>query len=65
MRDYLAAEADRLKVRRDYIDEFAKVVPGLTVARFYQIENKIDAVVRYDLAATIPVVQQASSAPAK
>jgi len=65
MRDYLAAEADRLKVRRDYIDEFAKVVPGVTVARFYQIENKIDAVVRYDLASTIPVVQQASSAPAK
>ena len=63
--DYLAAEADRLKVRRAYIDEFAKVVPGLTVARFYQIENKIDAVLRYDLAATIPVVQQASDAPAK
>ena len=30
----------------------------LKVARFYQIENKIDAVVRYDLAATIPVVEE-------
>jgi hypothetical protein len=65
MQDYLAAEADRLKVRRAYLDEFAKVVPGLTVARFYQIENKIDAVLRYDLAATIPVVQEATGAPAK
>ncbi len=65
IQDYLAAESDRTKVRRAYVDEFAKVVPGLTVARFYQIENKIDAVLRYDLAATIPVVQETSGAPAK
>jgi hypothetical protein len=65
MQDYLAAEADRLKVRRAYIDEFAKVVPGLTVARFYQIENKIDAVLRYDLASTIPVVPPSSDTRAK
>lgn len=65
MEDYLAAEADRLKVRRDYLGEFAKVLPGRTVARFYQIENKMDAVLRYDLAATIPVVDEAGGAPAK
>ena len=58
MTDYLAAEADRVKVRRSYIDEFAKVVPGRTVARFYQIENKMDAVIRYELASTIPVVDE-------
>jgi len=60
MTDYLAAEAERLKVRQTYLPEFAKVLPGRTVARFYQIENKIDAVLRYDLAATIPVVEQAA-----
>jgi len=56
--DYLAAEADRAKVRRDHLPEFAKTIPGRKVARFYQIENKMDAVVRYDLAATIPVVEE-------
>jgi hypothetical protein len=56
MEDYLAAEADRLKVRRSFIAEFLKVVPGRTMARFYQIENKMDAILRYDLASTIPVV---------
>ena len=55
--DYLAAEADRLQVRRTYLPEFAKVVPGRTVARFYQIENKMDAVLRYDLAGAIPVLE--------
>lgn len=63
--DYLAAEADRLQVRRAYVGEFAKILPGRTVARFYQIENKMDAVLRYDLASTIPVVEAASGAPRK
>ena len=63
--DYLAAEADRLKVRRAYLGEFTKILPGLTVARLYQIENKMDAVIRYELAATIPVVDDESGAPAK
>ena len=63
--DYLAVEADRVKVRRAYVDEFGKALPGRKVARFYQIENKMDAVLRYDLAQTIPVVEEGSSAPAK
>jgi len=32
------------------------LVAGL--ARFYQIENKMDAVIRYELAATIPVIDE-------
>jgi hypothetical protein len=63
--DYLAIEADRVKVKRAYVDEFAKAVPGRKLARFYQIENKIDAVMRYDLASTIPVVEEEHGAPAK
>jgi len=62
---YLAAEAERVKIRQSYVAEFAKVLPGRTVARFYQIENKIDALVRYDLASTIPVIDQKVAAPAK
>jgi hypothetical protein len=65
MQDYLAIEADRVKVRRSYLGEFAKILPGRTVARFYQIENKMDTVLRYELAAAIPVVDEASAAPAK
>jgi len=56
--DYLAVEEDRAKVRRTYFGDFAKVLPGKKAARFYQIENKMDAVIRYDLARTIPVVEE-------
>jgi hypothetical protein len=64
MENYLDAEADRLEVRRAYLGKFAKILPGRTVARFYQIENKMDAILRYDLAATIPVVDEKRPTPA-
>jgi hypothetical protein len=64
MEDYLAAEADRVKVRTSYLPEFTKILPGRTVARFYQIENKMDAVLRYELAGAIPVVDE-KPVPAK
>ena len=65
MTDYLAVEGERLKVRQTYLPEFAKILPGRTVARFYQLDNKMDALLRYDLAATIPVVDEKAPAAAK
>jgi hypothetical protein len=56
--DYLTVEEDRAKLRRDYFGEFSKALPGRKAARFYQIENKMDAVIRYDLAGQIPVVDE-------
>lgn len=56
--EYLAVEEDRAKVRRTYFTDFSKVLPGKKAARFYQIENKMDAVIRYDLAREIPVVEE-------
>lgn len=63
MKEYLTAEADRNKVRQSYLPEFSKVVSGRTVARFYQLENKIDALLRYELAEKIPVIEQKTAAP--
>jgi hypothetical protein len=62
---YLAGEGERIALRRAYLPQFAKILPGRTVARFYQVENKMDAVLRYELASTIPVVDEAPPAPAK
>ena len=56
--DYLAIERDRAEVRRKYLGPIAETLPGRKVARFYQIENKIDAVLRYQLAQDIPVIEQ-------
>lgn len=56
--EYLAEEQDRAKIRRTFLGPISDALPGRKVMRFYQIENKIDAVLRYELAKTIPVVEQ-------
>jgi hypothetical protein len=55
--DYLSIEGERMKIRQSYLPKFRKVLPDMKVARFYQLENKIQAVINYDLAAGIPMVQ--------
>lgn len=57
LEDFLAVEAERVTVRRDFVPEFSAILPGRKLARLYQIENKMDALLRYDLAATIPVLE--------
>jgi len=55
--EYLAIEAARLKIRQAYVPRFRKVLGEKLVARYYQIENKVQAAVNYELAAEIPLVK--------
>jgi hypothetical protein len=57
MNQYLAVEEAELKLKRAYVPRLEKVVPGTKVARYMQIENKIRAIVKYELAAQIPLVE--------
>lgn len=45
-----------LDIRVNYIPRFKEVLSPVKVARFYQIENKLDAVVDYDIAESVPLV---------
>ena len=54
---FLAVEQDRADLRQKYLGAFSEVLPGRKVARLYQIENKMDAVVRFELARAIPVIE--------
>jgi hypothetical protein len=53
----VAIESDRTKLAQSYLPNFKKVLPPPKVARYYQIENKIRAVVNYELAERIPLVK--------
>jgi hypothetical protein len=44
-------------LQQSYAPKLNKVLPPKKVARYLQIENKIRAALKYDLAANIPVVQ--------
>ncbi len=56
LNDLLAIDADMLDVRRAYLPRFREILPDTKVARYYQLENKIQAVVRFDAAAHIPLM---------
>jgi hypothetical protein len=55
--EYMTIERLRQKVRDAYLPKFRKVLPEIKVARYYQIENKISAVVSFELAKQIPLVK--------
>jgi hypothetical protein len=55
--DHLAFEKEILKIRTSYAKKMSKVLPGRTVARFFQIENKMDAIIDYEMAGEIPLVR--------
>ena len=54
---YLAIEGERVALMKSFLPKFRKVLPEKKVARYYQLENKIDAVVNYGLARQIPLVK--------
>ena len=55
----MAVGREELKIKESYLPRFRKVLPEVKVARFLQIENKIDALIRLDLAASIPLIRAA------
>jgi hypothetical protein len=55
MGEYLDIKAKDVSVKKKYVGVFRKLLPAPKVARFFQLENKLDAIVNYDLALTIPL----------
>ena len=55
--DAIAVDEAEVKLKRSYVPRLEKVIPGVKVARYLQIESKIRAVIKYELAAQIPLVE--------
>lgn len=50
-------EALRLKLIQAYLPKFREVLPDKKVARYYQLENKVQAALMYELARNIPLAK--------
>lgn len=55
--DTLKFQEKSLQVRKSYLRKFRAVLPEIKLARFYQIENKLDAITNFALAAQIPMIE--------
>jgi hypothetical protein len=55
--EWIALDKDEAKHRASYAPKVLKALPGKKAARYLQIENEFRILLRYDLAATVPLVQ--------
>jgi len=55
--ELVAIEQAEAGLKASYVPKLSQVLPPKKVARYLQIENKIRAVVKYDLAGAVPLAQ--------
>ena len=56
LKNYLALEKDLVSVRAKHLKKIAKVLPASKVLRFAQLENRLDLVLRLQMASAVPLV---------
>jgi len=54
---YLDLEDAETRLKRSFARRLDKVLPGVKVARYLQIENKIRAIVKYEIAGEVPLAK--------
>ena len=54
---WMALRTERAGLQKTYVKKFGKALPAKKLVRYYQIENKMDAIIQYDLATNIPLVK--------
>ena len=55
--EYLSIQRATGEVKAAYVPKFRQIIPARKVARFFQVDNKLDAVINSQLAAGIPLVK--------
>lgn len=55
----MGIDDQRLAVRRKYYDLFKKALPTVLVVRFFQLDNQIQLIVDLQIAANLPIIEEA------
>lgn len=57
--EVLSIEKQQNEIKTKWMKAMRKKIPAATVARFYQVDNKIDTLLRVNAAAGVPLVEKA------
>jgi hypothetical protein len=57
MKAYFAYQQELLKLKKMYYGKFKRILPKDKAARYFQLENKVQAIVDAELAAQIPLIE--------
>jgi len=63
--DYLVIRQEEFAIKQKYVEQFKAVLPVVKVIRYYQIENKLDSIIQYELAkrVSLAVIDESSEEP--
>ena len=53
----LDLEVSMMRLKRDFVEQFAASLPATKVFKFYQIENKLDLLIQSELSSVIPLIK--------
>jgi hypothetical protein len=59
LKEFFEIQKEEVAAKKAWAPKFEKILPVKSVVRFYQIENKLDLIVRTSVAAEIPLVMDA------
>ena len=57
MKEWLSIEKAKMDVKGKYVSRFQKILPARKVMRFFQADNKLDAVLNSQLASVVPLAR--------
>ena len=57
VKDSLAIDIKRYQLKKDFLPKFTKVIPKTKVLKYYQLENKIQLALNYELSSRIPLLR--------
>ncbi len=55
--EFVSIEKERARLKAKYLPKFKKVLPARKVARFYQVENKLDIAILSEVAQNVPLTR--------
>jgi hypothetical protein len=55
--DYMIIEEDLLNLKKSYLNKLSAVLPDKKLMTYFQMENKIQAILRFDCAINIPLAE--------
>jgi len=53
----LDIEQEDIRLKRAYLDQFSRILPARKVMRYFQLENKIAAMVNYQMTQGVPLAK--------
>jgi hypothetical protein len=56
LKDAFKLRQNQLNLQKKYVGKYRKVLPAVKVARLYQIENALDAIISANLQASMPMI---------